>query len=361
MILPDHGKGFSLSGPETLDTGFANTRIVTTTKLAGDTVHAVAEVRQSLGEIAPADIPAAKRDARRLKAETAKLVVPTKVTWRWDLNDAQRRAKAAPILAAYDKAIAFALEDDFNPLIQKAMFLESIYEYADALAAYDQLIAKSPSAWAHLRRSAVLLALGRRSDAIAAMQAAYDLEPVNATAFETAKELAYDGKAGDAQKLLDSLSVREEERAMFADARATVDGLKGDSKDALALLADAVADEPENSDILNTDCWFRGLFNVALDSAVSECTHAVERAGSPMAALDSRAMVEFRLGNYDAALTDLNSVLKLAPAIPNSRFMRGVVRLKKGDQAGHEDIEAALRMSPSVGKFYARHGITPQG
>jgi tetratricopeptide (TPR) repeat protein len=359
MALPEHGKGFSLSGPERLETRFANTRIIATGKLAEGMIRGGAEIWQTLGEIAPADVAEAKRQARRIKAELAKLVAPTTVTWRWDLDEKQRQAKAAPILAAYDKAIAFALEDDFNPLVQKAQFLQGIYDYPAALAAYNQLIDKSPSAWAHLQRSSVLLALGRRPDAIADLKSAYDLEPANGTAFELAKELAYDGKADDAQKLLESLAVQEDERAGFADAQATVEGLKGDSKDALTVLADAIADKPENSDVLNSDCWFRGLFNVALDTAVSECTHAVERASSPAAALDSRALVEFRLGNYDAALADLNSVLKLAPAIPASRFMRGVVRLKKGDDQGREDIQAALRMSPSLATFYARHGIAP--
>ena len=78
-----------------------------------------------------------------------------------------------------------------------------------------------------------------------------------------------------------------------------------------------------------------------------------------MAALDSRAMVQFRLGNYDAAITDLDAVLRLEPAIANSRYLRGVVRLKNGDRAGREDIETALRMSPNLAEFYARHGVGP--
>jgi hypothetical protein len=127
----------------------------------------------------------------------------------------------------------------------------------------------------------------------------------------------------------------------------------------LSLLADEVAGKPENSEVLNADCWFRGLFNVALDTAVGSCTRAVERADEPMAALDSRAMVQFRLGNYDAAIADLDAVLRLAPAIADSRYLRGVVRLKKGDRAGQEDIETALRMSPHLAEFYARHGVAP--
>ena len=120
-----------------------------------------------------------------------------------------------------------------------------------------------------------------------------------------------------------------------------------------------MAGKPENSEVLNADCWFRGLFNVALDNAVGGCTRAVERADEPMAALDSRAMVQFRLGNYDAALADLDTVLRLAPAAAESRYLRGVVRLKAGDREGREDIEKALRMAPHLAELYARHGVAP--
>lgn len=359
LILPDGGKGFSLVGPERREASFANTRLVTTTTLSGNAVRSTSEVWQALGEIAPADVAEAKRQARRIEADAADLVAPSTVNWRWELDERERRAKVAPILAAFDDGIAFARDDDFNPLIEKLLFLQTIYEYDSALDGYDRLIELSPSAWAYYQRSSVLLALGRRDDAIADLQMSYDLEPVSGTAFSLAKELAYAGQAEEALELLDGLPVRESERLGYADARATVAGLLGDTGGALSLLAEQIAGKPENSEVLNADCWFRGLFNVALDSAVRGCTQAVERADNPMAALDSRAMVQFRLGNYDAALADLDAVLRIAPAIPDSRYLRGVVRLRNGDEAGREDIETALRMSPRLAEFYARHGVAP--
>lgn len=359
IILPDGGAGFSLAGSERQEGGFANTRFTTSTSLLGSKASVHSAVWQRLGEIAPADIAEARRQALRIAASTTELVAPVEVTWRWDLDEDERSSKAAPILAAYDEAIAFARDDDYGPLIQKALFLQTVYDYAPALAAYDELIEDSPSAWAHFQRSAVLLALGRQADAIADLQASYDLEPANQTAFSLAKELAYAGQAEEALALLEALPVGEDERIGYADARATVSGLLGDTGGALSLLAEELAGKPENSRVLNADCWFRGLFNVALENAVGGCTRAVERADEPMAALDSRAMVQFRLGNYDAALADLDTVLRLAPAVAESRYLRGVIRLRQGDQAGREDIEKALRMSPHLAAFYARHGVAP--
>jgi len=359
MTLPDGGKGFSLTAPEKLETGFGNVRVISLASLAGAELRLHSEVRQTLGEIAPDDVAEAKRQARRIEAAAADLVASGDVTWRWELDERERRAKVERLIAAFDEGIAFAREDDFGPLIAKGLFLETVFEHDAALAVYDELVERSPSSWAHFRRAAVLLALGRRADAIDDLQASYDLEPLNGTAFSLAREMAYAGRAAEALDLLDRLPIREEERISYADTWATVSGLSGDTDGALSLLAEQVAGKPENSQVLNADCWFRGLFNVDVENAIRSCTLAVERAETPMAALDSRAMVQFRLGNYDAALADLDTVLRLAPEVPESRYLRGVVRLRKGDPAGRKDIETALRMAPQLADFYARHGVTP--
>ena len=359
MLLPDGGKGFSLKGPTAIDGGFANTRIRVSIAHEGGTVSTETEVRQVPGEIAPADVAAARRDARRMAANAVELLAPEQVRWRWDLTEAERRRTAAPIAAAFDKAIAFATEDDFGPLAGKAQFLQSIFDYEGALAGYDQLVERSPSARTFLQRSSVLLSLGERDRAIADLEAAYQLDPSNYTAFSLAKEMAYAGMIDEATELLEFLPVAEDERTDYADALATVAGLQGDTGKALTLLAEEVADRPDNPDVLNYDCWFRGLFDVALEGAVPGCTRAVERAEFPAYALDSRALVRFRLGQYDLAIADLDAVLALSPALAPSRYLRGVVRLKAGDQGGRKDIETALRMEPRLAEYYGRHGVAP--
>ena len=359
-ILPEEGRGFSTEGQSELDASFANTQVVSEAHLEGNRLVARADTVQMLGEIAPADIAAAKLAVRRLQSDGFRLVAPKDVTWRWDLEEKERKERAKPILAAYDAAIDFAEQDDYSALAAKAGFLKDIYDFDAARAAFDELIEQSPSAWAHFQRASVLESLGQSDKAISDLEAAYGLEPENGTAFYLARLLAYGGRVEEAHELLDHLPIGEADRIGYADTQAMLAGLTGDKSTGLDLLAGEVAKMPQNSAILNSACWYRGLFNVAIEEAMEQCTRAVERAPDAAPALDSRAMVRFRLGHLDEAIADLDEALELAPSLAASRYLRGVIRLEKGDKAGRRDIETALRMAPQLAAFYSRHGVAPK-
>lgn len=359
VILPDGGAGFRLAGETSREGTFGNVHIASSAVLENETLVARSETISRLGEIAPADLTAARREARRLGSADFTLIAPDDVRWRWQSTPEQRRRAAAPILAAYDDAMAFASQDDFGPLQSRALFLESNYMFAEALVDYTRLAEQTPTPWAFHRRAAVLDALGRRAEAIADLQAAYDLDPQNGTAFELARQLAYAGRAAEAEELLAALPVGDDEALGAADALATVTALGGDSETGLSLIAQQVADRPTSADVLNADCWYRGLFNVALDDALDQCTRAIERASNSAPPLDSRALVRFRLGLLDESIADLNAALAVWPGLAPSMYLRGVVRLSAGDAAGRQDIATALSMQPQLAEFYARHGIVP--
>ena len=172
--------------------------------------------------------------------------------------------------------------------------------------------------------------------------------------------LAYEGSEEEAQALLADLPVNDAERGTYADTVATVSGLRGDTESGLATLASAVANKPQNGDLLNSDCWYRGLFNVGLDDAVEQCTRAVEHSEQTAPVLDSRAMVRYRLGQMDAALADLDAALAQVPGLAASLYLRGIIKLEKGDKAGRRDVDNALRISPAIASIYARHGVKPK-
>lgn len=356
--LPDEGRGFQLAGETRITGGYGTRRVDRSAELSGGMMRAVSEGTVRAGEIAPADLAAARREARRLAGATVQLVADGDVTWRWELSAGERRRRAQPLLEAYEQAIAFAAADDFGPLQSRAWFYESSYMFAEALEDYSTLVERSPSPWAHHRRAAVLDALGRPQDAIADLRAAYEMDPDNNTAFALARMLAYAGETQAADEVLGALSFGEEDELSMTDISATVLGLSGDADAGQAIVGSLAQARPTSGEALNADCWYRGLFNVALDDALELCTRAVERSEMSAPSLDSRALVHFRQGRLRDAIADLDAALQLVPGLAPSMYLRGVVRLAAGDSGGRDDIRTALGMAPQLARFYARHGIS---
>ena len=357
LILPKEAEGFTFEGEERVEATYANTRISADSALRGNRFSGKVDIIQSLGEIAPEQLPEVKRAVQRLANQESRLVAPSTIVWRWQLDRKALDKRAQPILAAYNEAIDFADPDDYAPLQQRATFLGDIFRFEDALADLDTLVAKDTSAWALLWRAGLYRALGRTDDAIADMNRSYELEPTTATAMAMAELMAYNGQAPDAIELLEGLPVSDEDSALFAGTLATVVGLSGDLDRGLQIMAEAVAQKPQNPTALNSDCWYRGLFNTGLDGALEICTRAIERADNSAPMLDSRAMVYYRLGEFDEAIADLDSALELSPGLAASHYLRGVVKLDKGDQSGRKDIDIALRIEPELKARYARHGV----
>jgi tetratricopeptide (TPR) repeat protein len=81
-----------------------------------------------------------------------------------------------------------------------------------------------------------------------------------------------------------------------------------------------------------------------------------------MAALDSRAMVYFRLGRMDDALADLNAALDIVPDMPAAVYLRGIVLSHRGDASGAKrDLDVARILSPRIAEDYDRWGVKPKG
>lgn len=360
VILPKGEGEFSVTGQETIDDGFANTRLVGSWKMDDGRIVSNIDVIETLGEIAPQDIGKAKRAARRLNAMEAEVIAPEDVTWRWERDAADIEKRTLPIRAAYDAAVAFSAKDDYSALAQRANFLTQIYDWDGALRDLDTLLEKQTSADVLVWRSSLLSSMDRSEEAITDARRAYELDPNAGNAFFLAELLAYEGEKDEALALLENFPVSDEDVGSYASTYATVAGLAGRIDAALDLLDDEVADQPLNASILNADCWFRGLFNIGIDQAMQTCTKAIERATNSAPMLDSRAMVSYRMGDYEAALKDLDSALELVPGLSASLYLRGIVRLEKGDQGGREDITRALRMSPGLAERYAKHGVAPK-
>jgi hypothetical protein len=96
-----------------------------------------------------------------------------------------------------------------------------------------------------------------------------------------------------------------------------------------------------------------------LENALVECNAAVKLAPTAGAIIDSRGLVELRLGKLDDALADYNAALKYE-SDASTFYGRGLVELRKGDKAsGDADIATAERESADVAAEFARYGLSP--
>ncbi len=202
---------------------------------------------------------------------------------------------------------------------------------------------------------------GQEAKQLADIKAARALDPGSDAAIgQLATYQATHGEAAAGVALVDERLARAgtKDRVDWLTTKASVQSEAGDAAAALKTLDEAQALRPGNSTVLNQRCWTRGTANLDPAAGLKDCTRAIELADNSADALDSRAMVQFRLARYDDVLADLNAALDQEPEQAASLFMRGVVRARMG-QDGAADLAAARLITPTVDKEFARYGIKP--
>ncbi len=360
--LPGDAKGFVLEGEPTLAETIAATRFDRKVTLSGPLATLTARVERLGTEIAPADVPAERRKAATARAAPPRLVAPAGYVASWQEVLAARKSKAlAPVLARYDARIA-AYPDKAASFSARAWLHARTYDWPAAIADYGRAIAIEPSAMLYLARSETYEATGDTAKAIADAEAARELDPASRRAIQQLATLRAD--AGQRQSGLDLLQERidvgGEDTPYLLATKAQIEADGGDRDAALATLDAANTRYPGNAALLNSRCWIKGLLATALDTALKDCTKAIELSENPAAALDSRAMVYFRLNRADEALSDLDAALLRDDDRAESLFLRGIVRKAKGEAAAAtSDLLGARTIAPRVAERYKVYGISP--
>lgn len=122
---------------------------------------------------------------------------------------------------------------------------------------------------------------------------------------------------------------------------------------------------------LNKRCWVRAIAGRELESALDDCNQSIRlmpdgpyfpRALNPNLhhVLNSRAMVQLKLGNYERAIADYGALVGLfAAQDADSLYGRGVARVKSGNAviSGNADIAAAKAINPDIADVYAGYGV----
>ncbi|HYK25116.1 MAG TPA: tetratricopeptide repeat protein, partial [Steroidobacteraceae bacterium] len=120
------------------------------------------------------------------------------------------------------------------------------------------------------------------------------------------------------------------------------------------------AEDSRRPDALNGRCRARALASQDLRDALSDCNAALRMRPDTAAFLDSRGLVELRLGNLDRSIGDYDAALRLQPKNAWILYSRGVAELRKGSKAqGRADIAAAVDLQPDIVDLGRARGVTP--
>ncbi len=309
----------------------------------------------------PADQIAATRAALALaKSRVLKVTAPRDYPPHWRVvRDARAAGKLKPVEAAFATAIADATEKP--PLLaDRAAFRANVFDRPGAIADLTAVAAARPTVPVLLVRAGLLRDTGKDAAALADAKAAYDLDPGSSEALGVyARLLALTGAQAKAFALLDEgITAGGERKAALLSAKATLLARDHQTDAALAAIDAAIAAKPGDAGLLNGRCWLKGTLGVQLDTALKDCTKALELGVDSAMALDSRAMVFLKMNRLDDARTDIDAALVERPDQAGSLFLRGIIEARQGAKAASTDDLTGARMeSPRIDEDYREFGV----
>jgi tetratricopeptide (TPR) repeat protein len=362
LHLPAGVPGFALDGDTTLATTLAGRTVSRTARLDGDTVIAEERMATTGAEIAAAAVPVERARVALAKKRLFEVVAPAALPPAWEVAEAGKRdGRFKPLLAAYAADIASNAKEA-RPYGNRANFLLGIYDWQGALADLNRAIALEPSVALYLQRAYVRNVLHDDAGRLADIQAARALDPGSLGALNLLATWNVDHGQRDAGLALlqERIDAGGENKVDVIAAKAELLARAGDREGAVALLDETIRTRPGNAGLLDNRCWIKGLLDTGLDTALKDCTRSIELAETSVAALDSRALIYFRLKRYDDALADLAAVLDQQPDMASSLFLRGVIRARTGQPAAAKaDLAAVAIMDPLLAAERKRFGIMP--
>jgi lipoprotein NlpI len=102
------------------------------------------------------------------------------------------------------------------------------------------------------------------------------------------------------------------------------------------------------------------LAGEALEQALADCDRSAALKPDAPEVYDVRGFVRLRRGEFDLALADYGTALRLQPQMVSARFGQGLVELRLGREAqGRSDMAAATAADAHIAADFARYGLTP--
>jgi tetratricopeptide (TPR) repeat protein len=360
LHLPDGGRGITLEGDGAMDLDVAGRRYVRKATLMGDLLT-IEERSTGSGEELPAiQLPAVRAKLAASQGRTLRLATVPDYAPPYQQISAASRAHKLDRLAALHATIIAVKPEDATRYLNRAVFYVGSFQRELALADLDKAVSLDASANTLLFRAGLLEDMGQKDRAAADLQAALALDPSSRVALTRLGLLQIDaGHKDDALAPIDQhLEAADEDRPDWELAKAELLARIGDADGAVAAADRAIAIKPANAQFLNQRCWIKGTLGVHLDGALKDCTRAIELTENNTAALDSRAMVYFRLDRPGEALADVEAALDRNPSASGSLYLRAAIERKMGKvENANKDAAFARLISPRIDEEYARWKI----
>ncbi len=189
----------------------------------------------------------------------------------------------------------------------------------------------------------------------------HELDPTANRLSTLAFTLNKAGRAKEALALLEpALDDAGDDRPFLTRSKSLALAWLGRPKEGIALLDEQLLDRPGDSETLDFSCWYRGMWNAGMETALDLCGKAVTAANYSASALHSRAVVNLRLAKLDAARADIDAAIDLDPSEEDYLLTRGLIRTQQGDLAGgRSDIAEVMRRHQTLALMYRAGGLMP--
>ena len=360
--VPVQGKGFTIAGDRTLPPILAGAVLSRSVAVDGGRIIVDERIDGLGAEVAPADIARVRAEVAQVSSRTLRAIAPAgHPQYYEEIAAATRAGKVKPYEAFYAQAVARSPKEP-EAYASRAAFRFGVFDWNGAIEDYTKVIAIRPTPDLYLSRAYTYSILGQDAKQLADINAALEIDPSSDNASGALISFkANHGDAAGAVALAQSrIDLGGESRVGYQMAKAQAQADGGDVAGGVATMDAAIAAKPGDPSLLNARCWLKGTRATALDTALKDCTKSIELSENAAAALDSRAMVYYRMNRYDEAMADLAAAIEASGGQMGSVYLRGLVRQKLGkDQDAAADFALVKLVSPNVPKDYAKFGVKP--
>ena len=360
LHLPDGGHGIVLEGDAAQDLVIAGRRDVRKGTLSGDLLTVEEQVTNSGAELLPAELPTDRAKLATAQGRILRLVTGPDYPAPYQQTAAALRTQKLDKLTALYTALIAAKPEDAARYLSRAAFYDVTLQRSLALADLDKAVSLDGNISTFLSRASLLEAMGQKEKAAADYQSALGIDPSSKPALTRLGLLEIDAGRKDAAlaPIDEHLANADDDKSDWLMIKAELLARASDAEGALTAINEAIALKSANPLLLNERCWIKGTLAVQLDSAIQDCTRAIELTEDNTAELDSRAMVYFRLNRLDDALADLKAALDRNPAASGSLYLLAVIERKLGKiHDADDDASNARKLAPRVDEDYARWKI----